>query len=147
MLCENCGSNVDGMKFCKNCGKKVENASAEKVIMPTTTNGDKPTNTPKSDLKTMGYIFVFWPLAATVLTWIFSSISLVIIIGLNFSLWYADKAILKQDGYTGKWTWWAIFFPPVYLYFRCKHVDGNFKKLKQHIVVLLIDFILALIIL
>ena len=65
MLCENCGSNVDGMKFCKNCGKKVENASAEKVIMPTTTNGDKPTNTPKSDLKTMGYIFVFWPLAAS----------------------------------------------------------------------------------
>lgn len=142
MICENCGSNVDGMKFCKHCGTKVENASAEKVTKPTTTSKAKTVKVTAKDLNMVGYIIIFSPFLWLILEWLSIGLGAAVV---NTSFWVSDKMLLKKGGYTGKWTWWGLLLMPVYMYYRCKNVDGNFKKLTHYIIVLVIYFILALI--
>lgn len=142
MFCKNCGSNVDGMKFCNKCGTKIENTDT--VITEKAETKSMAKNV--KDLKIMGYILAFLPLLGLITMWIPDDIYSIIspaIIGLNIGLWYADKTILKKHGYTGKWTWWGIIFIPVYLYFRCKKTNGKYIKLICNIVSIILVLVIA----
>ncbi len=144
MFCKNCGSNVDGMKFCNKCGTKIENI--ETVITEKAETKSIAKNV--KDLKIMGYILAFLPLLGLITMWIPDDIYSIIspaINGLNIGLWYADKIILKKYGYTGKWTWWGIIFIPVYLYFRCKKTNGRYIKLICNIVSIILVLVIAVI--
>lgn len=138
MFCENCGSNVDGMKFCSCCGVKIKSTILS--------NKQPITEERRNELHIMGYILAFLPLLGLIAIWIPDNIYNILspaFTGINIGLWYIDKIILKKYGYTGKWTWWGLIFIPVYLYFRCRKTNEKYTKFICNIIIILTVFILA----
>lgn len=146
MNCKNCGRETTGMKFCTHCGTAVEENS-ESIVAKSINNTLQNAKTDKS-IRVMGWILALLPLIGLTTMLLPDSIFNAIrpgVIGLNIGLWYADKRMLKKQGYTGKWTWWGIIFIPVYLYFRCKKTNGKYIKLICNIVSIILVFVIAVI--
>lgn len=123
MYCVKCGAEIkEGNRFCPACGNTVNGDTAQETVINTSNDKSKMLNV-------MGWILALCPLLSIALLWLPDDIYRIVsygFLGLTIGLWIADKQLLKNSGYTGKWTWWGFFVIPVYLFFRAKKVNGKY---------------------